>query len=125
MGSKILSAEGLEVVTVSNGDAALKKLGDADFDLVLADLYMPGLDGYEVCSWVKKSAQHSFVPVVLVVGALEMYEAEKIEAVQADGLLKKPFEASAMMETLRPLLEIAPKARAKKAPPPPPPAPVP
>jgi CheY-like chemotaxis protein len=121
MGTKILSAEGLEVVTVSNGDAALKKLGDAEFDLVLADLYMPGLDGYEVCAWVKKSVEHSFVPVVLVVGALEMYEAEKIEAVHADGLLKKPFEASAMMETLRPLLEIAPKARAKKAPPPPPP----
>lgn len=55
MGAKILASEGIEVVSVSNGDAAVKRLQDTDFDLVLADVYMPGLDGYEVCQWVKKS----------------------------------------------------------------------
>src|ERR1017187_2096017 len=105
MGAKILAGEGIEVVSVSNGEAAVRKLQEIDFDLVLADVYMPGLDGYEVCQWVKKSEAHTGLPVVLVVGALEIYEAERIEQVQADGLLKKPFEASAMLAALRPLLE--------------------
>jgi CheY-like chemotaxis protein len=105
MGAKILAGEGIEVVSVSNGEAAVKRLQDTDFDLVLADVYMPGLDGYEVCQWVKKSEAHTGLPVVLVVGALEIYEADRIEQVQADGLLKKPFEASAMLAALRPLLE--------------------
>ncbi len=116
MGTKILAAEGIEVVTASNGEAALKKMGEVEVDLVLADVYMPGLDGYEVCQWVKKSPEYSFVPVVLVVGALELYEPDKIAQVQADGLLKKPFEATAMIDTLRPLLEVAAKAREKKKP---------
>jgi CheY-like chemotaxis protein len=116
MGSKILSSEGIEVLSVSNGEAALKKMGEAEIDVVLADVYMPGLDGYEVCQWVKKSPEHSHVPVVLVVGALELYEPDKIAQVQADGLLKKPFEATAMLETVRPLLGIAQKAREKKKP---------
>ena len=105
MGAKILAGEGIEVVSVSNGEAAVKRLQDTDFDLVLADVYMPGLDGYEVCQWVKKSEAHTGLPVVLVVGALEIYEADRIEQVQADGLLKKPFEASAMLAMVRPLLE--------------------
>lgn len=116
MGTKILAAEGIEVVTASNGEAALKKLGESEVDLVLADVYMPGLDGYEVCQWVKKSTEHSYIPVVLVVGALELYEPDKIAQVQADGLLKKPFEATAMIETLRPLMDVASKAREKKKP---------
>ena len=116
MGTKILAAEGIEVVTASNGEAALKKMGEVEVDLVLADVYMPGLEGYEVCQWVKKSPEYSFVPVVLVVGALELYEPDKIAQVQADGLLKKPFEATAMIDTLRPLLEVAAKAREKRKP---------
>ncbi len=117
MGAKILSGEGIEVVAVSNGDAAVKKLQESEFDLVLADVYMPGLDGYEVCQWVKKSEDHKRMPVVLVVGALELYEPGRVEQVAADGLLKKPFEASAMLATLRPLLAAAEsKPKSKKEP---------
>jgi CheY-like chemotaxis protein len=116
MGQKILTAEGLDVITVSNGEAAVKKLGEAEFDLVLADVYMPGHDGYEVCQWVKDSPKHSHIPVVLVVGALEMFEQEKVEHVHADGLLKKPFEATAMMEKVRPLIGLAAKARQARQP---------
>jgi len=111
MGTKILSAEGIEVIAVSNGDAAVKKLQGLDFDLVLADVYMPGLDGYEVCQWVKNSADHPGLPVVLVVGALEPLVPDRISQAGADGLLKKPFEASAMMAMLRPLIDASIVAR--------------
>jgi CheY-like chemotaxis protein len=111
MGAKILSAEGIEVIAVSNGDAAVKKLQVLDIDLVLADVYMPGLDGYEVCQWVKSSADHAGLPVVLVVGALEPLMPDRIAQARADGLLKKPFEASAMMDTLRPLIDASMQAK--------------
>src|SRR5258707_579622 len=61
-------------------------------------------------SWEKPQG----VPVVLVVGALELYDPERIAQVKADGLLKKPFEATAVLETIRPLLEAAAKARPPK-----------
>src|ERR1022692_1103907 len=105
MGAKILSAEGIEVVAVSNGDAAVKKLLELDVDMVLADVYMPGLDGYEVCERIKASAEHAGLPVVLLVGALEPYEPDRIAQVRADGVLRKPFEASAVLEVVRPLLQ--------------------
>src|SRR5258708_10422680 len=111
MGTKILSSEGIEVIAVSNGDAAVKKLQELDVDLVLADVYMPGLDGYELCQWVKKSEAHPGLPVVLVVGALELYEPDRIDQVHADGLLKKPFEATAMLETVRPLLKASSESK--------------
>ena len=53
--SGILTGEGLEVLTVSNGVAAIKKLPSINPALVLADVAMPGRDGYEVCEFVKNS----------------------------------------------------------------------
>ncbi len=121
MGTKILSAEGIEVIAVSNGDAAIKKLHELDVDMVLADVYMPGLDGYEVCEKIKSSPEHPGLPVVLLVGALEPFEPDRIAQVRADGVLRKPFEASAVLETVLPLLRAYVAARK----PPKPPAPVP
>jgi CheY-like chemotaxis protein len=119
MGAKILSAEGIEVVAVSNGDACVKKLVELDVDMVLADVYMPGLDGYEVCERIKGSPDHVGLPVVLLVGALEPFEPDRIAQVRADGVLRKPFEASAVLETVRPLLRayIAARTRLKPEPP--------
>jgi CheY-like chemotaxis protein len=117
MGSKILSAEGIEVITVSNGDAAVKKLQEIEVDLVLADVYMPGLDGYEVCERIKSSPDHAGLPVILLVGALEPYEPDRIAQVHADGVLRKPFEASAVLETVRPLLQASLATRPHREPP--------
>src|ERR1035438_71184 len=115
MGAKILSAEGIEVVTVSNGDAAVKKLQELDVDLVLADVYMPGLDGYEVCERIKSSPEHAGLPVVLLVGALEPFEPDRIAQVHADGVLRKPFEAAAVLDTVRPLLQTSMATRTRRA----------
>ncbi len=125
MGTKILTAEGFQVVTVSNGEAAAKKLPDGNFDLVMADVFMPGRSGYELCSFVKSGAETSHVPVILVVGQLEPYDPEQGERVAADGVLTKPFEASKVVEMVKRVLqEAAQKKEAAAAPPPPPPPPL-
>lgn len=88
---KILEDEGFEVQTVSNGVAAVKKLPALQPALVLADVSMPGKDGYEVCEFVKTSAGLRHVPVLLVGSDLEPYDEPRGAKVRADGVIKKPF----------------------------------
>jgi CheY-like chemotaxis protein len=82
---------GVEVVAVNNGDAAVRKLPDVNPDLVLADIFMPVRNGYEVCDYVKKDSRFSHVPVVLLVGAFDPLDEREAQRVGADGILKKPF----------------------------------
>ncbi len=89
----ILEGEGFEVETVANGVAAIKKLPKMQPVLVLADVSMPGKDGYEVCDYVKTSADLHHVPVLLVASDLEPYDELRGAQVGADGIIKKPFAA--------------------------------
>lgn len=116
-----LAAEGIDVVTVSNGVAAIKKLRDVNPLLVLADISMPGKDGYEVCDFVKSTPEWRHVPVLLVVGADEPYDEPRSVRVGADGSIKKPFDRDELVSTVTKFLSQAEKA----APPPPAPAPAP
>ncbi|MFZ3218167.1 MAG: response regulator [Candidatus Acidiferrales bacterium] len=82
---------GVEVITVGNGEAAVRRLPDVNPDLVLADVFMPVRNGYEVCEFVKKDARFSHVPVILLVGAFDPLDEKEARRVGADGVLKKPF----------------------------------
>lgn len=121
MGSKILLAddsitiqkvvnltfadEGIEVVTVSNGEMAERRLAEINPDLVLADIFMPGRNGYELCQFVKESPQFRNVPVVLLVGAFEPFDQAEAKRVKADDHLTKPFESRTLVETVRRLIQ--------------------
>ncbi len=82
---------GVEVIAVGNGEAAVRRLPDANPDLVLADVFMPVRNGYEVCEFVKKDPRFSHVPVILLVGAFDPLDEKEARRVGADGVLKKPF----------------------------------
>jgi CheY-like chemotaxis protein len=98
MAKKILSEAGYDVVTVSNGAAALKKIAETAPDLVILDIYMPGYSGFEVCERVKRASAHT--PVLLSVGKLEPYREEDALAVRANGVIVKPFEATELLATV-------------------------
>ena len=116
MGERILSEEGYEVVTVSNADSALIRLEDVDPDVVLADTVMPGRTGYEICQYLKMSPHHRHVRVILTAGVLEALDEAAAARVEADGMLRKPFEASALIAAVQPLAEAAENDRASLAP---------
>ncbi|MGD0955355.1 MAG: response regulator [Candidatus Acidiferrales bacterium] len=82
---------GIKVVSVGNGEAAVRRLPDLNPDLVLADIFMPVRNGYEVCEFVKKDQRFSHVPVILLVGAFDPLDEKEARRVGADGVLKKPF----------------------------------
>jgi CheY-like chemotaxis protein len=111
MGERILSEEGYEVVAVSNADSALIRLDDADPDVVVADTVMPGRTGYDISQYIKMSPRHKHVRVILTAGVLESFDEAQARRVEADGTLKKPFEASALLAAVKPLAEAAAKDR--------------
>ena len=86
-----LKDEGIDVVAVGNGDAAMRKIPDLRPDLVLADIFMPVRNGYEVCEFVKSDSRYMNTPVVLLVGAFDPLDEDETQRVRADGVLKKPF----------------------------------
>lgn len=112
--------EGINVVTVGNGELALRKLSEDTFDLVLADIFMPGRNGYEVCEFVKTTPQHADIPVILLVGAFEPFDKSEAARVRADGHLTKPFESRILVETVKRLLAESAVRKAAANPPPPP-----
>jgi CheY-like chemotaxis protein len=116
MGQEILSEEGFEVVTVSDGDSALLRLEDVDPDLVLADVLMPHRSGYEICQYVKISPRHRHARVILTASVKDPVDEAEALRVQADGVLQKPFEASLLLEAVKPLVEQAAKARGPRPP---------
>ena len=86
-----LKDQGIDVVAVGNGEAAVRKISDIRPDLVLADVFMPVRNGYEVCRYVKDDSALSHIPVILLVGAFDPLDEQEAQRVGADGVLKKPF----------------------------------
>ena len=86
-----LKDQGIDVVAVGNGEAAVRKIADVRPDLVLADVFMPVRNGYEVCQFVKMDSSLSHIPVILLVGAFDPLDEQEAQRVGADGVLKKPF----------------------------------
>lgn len=86
-----LKDEGIDVVAVGNGDAAMRKIPDLRPDLVLADIFMPVRNGYELCEFIKSDSRYMSTPVVLLVGAFDPLDEQETQRVRADGVLKKPF----------------------------------
>src|SRR6202171_6577158 len=86
-----LKDQGIDVIAVGNGEAAVRKISDLRPDLVLADVFMPVRNGYEVCKYVKDDSTLAHIPVILLVGAFDPLDEQEAQRVGADGVLKKPF----------------------------------
>ena len=85
--------EGIEVITVGDGDSAMRKFDEFMPDLVMADVNMPGLNGYEVCRIIKQTEETRRIPVILLVGSFEPFDELEAKQVGADDFLTKPFQS--------------------------------
>src|SRR5437879_2585298 len=91
MVSATLKDQGIDVVAVGNGEAAVRKISDLRPDLVLADVFMPVRNGYEVCQYVKMDASLAHIPVILLVGAFHPLDEQAAQRVGPDGVQKGPL----------------------------------
>lgn len=85
--------EGIEVITAGDGDTAMKKFVETMPDLVMADVNMPGVDGYRICEMIKQDEETRKIPVILLVGSFEPFDEEEAHRVGADDFLTKPFQS--------------------------------
>ena len=84
--------EDVTVVAVSDGDQAIQRLEAAPPDIVLADIGMPGKNGYEVAQFMRRTPKLAHIPVVLLTGAFEPVDQARANEAGCDGVLAKPFE---------------------------------
>lgn len=85
--------EGVNVLCVSNGREAIERLDDFRPDVVLADVFMPQMNGYEVCEYIKQSDRLRHIPVMLLVGSFEPFDEKEARRVGANDTLTKPFQS--------------------------------
>jgi DNA-binding response OmpR family regulator/site-specific DNA-cytosine methylase len=85
--------EGIEVIAVGDGDSAMRKFDEFMPDLVMADVNMPGLNGYEVCRIIKLTEETKHIPVILLVGSFEPFDEAEANDAGADDFLTKPFQS--------------------------------
>jgi CheY-like chemotaxis protein len=96
--------EGIRVVMAADGTAATARLEDERPDIVLVDVGLPGVDGYQIAQRVRHSADLSAVPVLLLAGAFEPVDEERAREAGCDGVVVKPFEPRQLLRLVNDLL---------------------
>ena len=96
-----LKKEGYEVITAKDGQEALDLIKSGRPDLVLLDLRLPVMDGYEVCRILKIDENLKQIPVIFLTASVVGSIVEKVKEFKADGYLIKPFDPVKLLETVK------------------------
>ena len=96
-----LSAEYFDVLTASNGAEALEICARAECDIILLDVMMPDMDGFEVCRRLKANPSTHFIPVVAVTAFAMKGDEERIREGGCEAYLSKPISVGKFIETVR------------------------
>src|SRR5580700_1484819 len=96
--------ESINVVTCADAASALAQFGENPPDVVITDVIMPDQDGYSVCSQVKQNPQFAKTPVILMSGVVNKSVADRAVAVQADELVRKPFQPQELISRVKNLI---------------------
>jgi DNA-binding response OmpR family regulator len=102
--SILLSAKGYIVTGVMDGKSALKEISVHKPDLVLLDIMLPGMDGYEVCKLIKDNPETAHIPVVILTARKSSQDYDRGREVCADAYITKPFKSALVIETIVGLL---------------------
>ena len=101
-----LASEYYEVLTATSGEEALEKVERDVPDIVLLDVMMPGMDGFEVCRHIKSNPAHAHIPVVMVTALTDAADRVRGLEAGADDFLSKPLNDTALMARVRSLVRL-------------------
>jgi diguanylate cyclase (GGDEF)-like protein/PAS domain S-box-containing protein len=101
-----LVSQGYEIVTAANGEEALGKLSGNQIDLLLLDVMMPGIDGFEVIRRVRQEDTHRLLPIILVTALRETKDRVKGIEAGCDDFISKPIDKAELLARVRSLLKL-------------------
>lgn len=96
--NRTLELEGFDAIVVADGDSALALLEEIEPDLVILDIIMPGLDGFQTLDLIR---EHSNVPVIMLTARCEVNSLQKALALGADDYISKPFSTRSFVARIR------------------------
>jgi CheY-like chemotaxis protein len=103
----ILAEEEFEIKSANNGEEALALIPSYRPDIILADIEMPKMNGYQLCDKIKQNPSTSNIPVILLTGAFEPLDEELAKHVKADDFIIKPFESQDLISKINAALTIS------------------
>lgn len=103
LAEQILSSQGLEVVSVSDGAVALRRIADVRPDVVIVDVYLPAKSGFDLARYLRAQPEHRHVGIVFAAGPADEFDEQDARNAGADVILRKPFEASALLAAVHQL----------------------
>lgn len=99
--SILLTSKGFDVKGVPNGQAALDAIEEEKPDLVLLDIMLPEIDGFEVCRRIKSKPETQHIPVIMLTAKKSREDMARGEKVGADWYITKPFKSAMVIETIQ------------------------
>ena len=99
--SILLTSKGYEVRGVPNGLAALEALKEEKPDLILLDIMLPEIDGFEVCRRIKSDPASKHIPIIMLTAKKSREDMTRGEQVGADWYITKPFKSAMVIETIQ------------------------
>ena len=101
-----LVPQGYEIVTAANGEEALGKLSSDQIDLILLDVMMPGMDGFEVTRRIRQDTIHRLLPIILVTALRD--KEDRIKGIESgcDDFISKPFDKMELLARIRSMLKV-------------------
>jgi CheY-like chemotaxis protein len=112
LAEQILTSQGIEVVSVTDGATALRRLRDVSPDLLITDVYLPTKTGFDLARFLRSQPEYRHIPVIFAAAPADQFEEQDAKNAGADEVLRKPFEASALLSAVQTLLEKSAAARA-------------
>lgn len=101
----VLTDEGFEIKAVTNGEEALNIIKNFRPDIVLADIDMPKINGYQLCEKIKSDPETKDIPVILLSGAFEPIDEALSKQVKSDSYIVKPFESQELISRINSILK--------------------
>ncbi|MGI9074928.1 MAG: response regulator [Bryobacteraceae bacterium] len=111
LAEQILTSQSIEVVSVTDGATALRRLEDVNPDLLITDVYLPTKSGFDLARFLKSQPQHRHVPVIFAAAPVDEFNEQDAKNAGADVILRKPFEASTLLGAVEQLLQQSAAAR--------------
>ena len=100
----LLTKEGYDVITATDGFDALAKIADARPEIIFVDIMMPRLDGYQTCALIKNNSEFKTTPVVMLSSKDGLFDKAKGRIVGSDQYITKPFSKEELLVTIKTLV---------------------